>query len=870
MELKSYQKQVIRDLSDYFDHLQQRKDAAKAFDSYWAGRIGAYNPFTGDGMRPYQDNVQSAVHLCIKVPTAGGKTFIACNALKTIFDAMSPDKAKAVVWLVPWGNLLDQTVKNLSDPEHPYCRKLNALFNNRVEVYEKKALLQGSNFNASVVQEQLSIMVLSYASIRASKKEDRKIFEQNGALISFATTNQSTTHVLEGSDETALINIIRNLNPVLIVDESHNAESPLSVDMLRNLNPSFILDLTATPKNNANIVSMVPAIELKKEHMVKLPVIVYNQQDRESVIESAIHLRKRLEDLAKEQEAKGGKYIRPIVLFQAQPKTKEDTSTTYEKLKKQLVTIGIPEEQIRIKTAEIDELKGIDLMDRNCPVRYVITINALKEGWDCPFAYILASLADRSSAVDVTQILGRVLRQPYVMKHSDPLLNLSYVITASAKFYDTLQHILEGLKESGYSEHDYRERDEMPEELKQVAEAEAPAAPSEALLFDTGRVSFAPSAEAIKTVQNIEAIAHTEHARVEKQVAETNDDSAFMQQLSEAGIHAKHYAMRQDVAELAKSIVLPKFVHFCPGLDLFEAEHDGLEPLERSILLKHFKLFEKDTSIVFDSISSELYRIDLEHTQNDEYKPSPFKIEDPGLQEQLHEYILSKPKESQVRDIAHQVILQINRIPAVPDHHLQRYITRILENMDALQLRDFLQHKLTYADRIKRKINLLMDEQAERQFTHDRESNLIRTKPLWHFPSHLFLSKTGPDIGRSLYTHEAEMNSLEQEFILKVAGLSNIAFWHRNLGRGKGFALNGFKADHYPDFIIVTKKRTIILAETKGDDRDNSDSEEKLQLGKAWSELSGSQTHKYFMVFRQQPFEGAYTINEAVEIIKGV
>ena len=59
-------------------------------------------------------------------------------------------------------------------------------------------------------------------------------------------------------------------------------------------------------------------------------------------------------------------------------------------------------------------------MRNDCDVRFIITINALKEGWDCPFAYILASLADKSSAVDVEQILGRVLRQPYVMKHNFP------------------------------------------------------------------------------------------------------------------------------------------------------------------------------------------------------------------------------------------------------------------------------------------------------------------------------------------------------------------------------------------------------------------------------------------------------------------
>ena len=269
MELKSYQKGVISDLSTYFEYLQKFKEPDIAFNTYWKEKVGVYNALSGEGMRPYQNNIPETVHLCVKVPTAGGKTFIACNAIKTIFDAMLDNRPKAVVWLVPWSNLLDQTVKNLSDPEHPYCQKLNSLFNNRVMVYEKKELLQGASFNPSVVQEQLSIMVMNFASIRAKNKDDRKIFEQNGALAVFAQSNKNDSHLLDGTDETALINIIRGLNPILVVDESHNAESELSVDMLRNLNPSFILDLTATPKDNANIVSLIPAFELKKEHMVK-------------------------------------------------------------------------------------------------------------------------------------------------------------------------------------------------------------------------------------------------------------------------------------------------------------------------------------------------------------------------------------------------------------------------------------------------------------------------------------------------------------------------------------------------------------------------------------------------------------------------
>ena len=95
-------------------------------------------------------------------------------------------------------------------------------------------------------------------------------------------------------------------------------------------------------------------------------------------------------------------------------------------------------------------------MESDCQIRYIITINALKEGWDCPFAYILASLANRTSTIDVEQILGRILRRPFTKNFSNELLNMSYVFTSSADFRQTLDKIVIGLNAAGFSEHEYR------------------------------------------------------------------------------------------------------------------------------------------------------------------------------------------------------------------------------------------------------------------------------------------------------------------------------------------------------------------------------------------------------------------------------
>jgi type III restriction enzyme len=786
MELKSYQQKVIDNLDEYLGYVQKHKNLDKAFNQYWEDKIGSYNPLDNTGMEPYKNNIPNAAHVCVKVPTAGGKTFLAVNALHTIFSAYDSAKPKAVVWLVPWTNLLQQTVNALSNPEHPYRQKLNSLFNNRVEIYQKADLLQGSNFNPTVVKDQLNIFVMSFASLRANNKEDKKVFQENGQLEAFVSQYKNNEHVLTGVDDTALINVLRSLNPVLVVDESHNAESDLSVDMLKNLNPSFILDLTATPKSNSNIVSLVPAIELKKEHMVKLPVIVYNNHDKTEVINNALHLQRKLEILAKKQAIEGGKYIRPIVLFQAQPKTKDD-NTTFEKLKEQLLNLGIPEAYIKIKTANIDELKNVDLMSSDCEVRYIITINALKEGWDCPFAYILASLADKSSAVDVEQILGRVLRQPYVQQHKAFQLNLSYVLTASAKFNETLQSIVKGLQESGFSEKDYRKVDKMTEEEKEIV----PSDPVEAFLFperqneqdvedniDVNRVTFDHQAseeeiESTTVVAEIEAIAEEQNRQLEQQIKEQEklpvDENIFQ----ELGDKVKRYKVKEAHKQYIDQIEFPQFFIKVTASDLFGTDE---ELLNRESLLKDFKLSEMDSKIDFDQISSELYKIDLEEARKDEYRPSFTKIEDSLVKEPIAEYILSKPKESQITDITHQMMQFIGNLYPIPDQEIKIYIGRVLSSMNTEQLRDVLARKWSYTDKIKVKIRQLADLYAESRFMDLIKSKRIITKADWKLSNEIVPGNTGSAIGNSLYEKEGSMNNFEERVAMEIGTSPNIVF----------------------------------------------------------------------------------------------
>lgn len=890
MELKPYQQRVINDLEEFLVKMETAQRIDYAFRAFWAERGVT-------GMESYKNNVKGVPHVCAKVPTAGGKTFIAVNSIKTIFNAIhrhNPKRPEFVVWLVPSLTILDQTVKALSDINHPYRQQLNLQFRNRVCIYQKKDLLQGAGFSLGSVQGQLSIVVMSFDSLRAKNKEDRKVYQDNGYLASFLNSDDEDDESwqLTEFDKSALINVIRRLKPVVIVDESHNAESKLSVEMLDNLNPHFIFDLTATPKNNSNIISFVDASQLKAHHMVKLPVIVTNRDNKTDVIEAALVLRNQLETIAIAEQTKGGKKIRPIVLFQAQPKT-DDDNITFEKIKEILVTLKIPPEQIKIKTAAINELKDIDLMADDCEVRYIITINALKEGWDCPNAYVLAALGDKSSAVDVEQILGRVLRMPHVRKHGHDMLNMCYVFTSSNRFNDTLQNVVKGLNRAGFSENDYRAL--SPSENNPTAITTTPngsddlftSKPNTTVQGTTPQNSEDDDSVNIAHIAEALTLSHTpqtESQNIEIAEGGSPHHSAALNTIVEQALAAnKAYEVaavansenpvpaeleskmnKHKIKDIFRKEALNiKFPQFFIKVETGGWFDDDLQLLERDSLLKEFKLSSLDSTVSFDDVDVEMYRIDLEQIGDTEYAPKPFKI-DQKRKELLKNYILSQPQEKQVDSVTARLFDLIGNLYPIDDADVKKYIRRIVEAMNPDQIRDCLERDVAYKTKIKKKIEELRDNHAQREFMNLLELDKIVIQEQFCLPEFIAPNANAPALPKNLYVKEGSIGEFEARVIAAIANLDNVEWWHRNISR-KGFRINGY-LNHYPDFIIKTTNNRIILVETKGDDRDNNDSRLKLKLGKLWQNKI-PEGFKYLMVFDNKPIEDADTFADALKKI---
>lgn len=897
MELKAYQKDIIADLKRYLEIMQEQKNYIKAFASFWEEK-------SAPNLGQYQDLLPGAPNLCFKVPTGGGKTILACASLQPIFAALPLQKIKAVVWLVPSEAILTQTLKALKDPRHPYRQKIDADFNSRVSAYSKQELLNGQNFNPTIVNEQLSIMVLSYDSFRSSNREGLKAYKENSNLAIFTKVLGTPENPIAKADETALFQIINQLNPVIIVDESHHARTKLSWEMLQNFNPAFVLDLTATPKKESNIISYTDAIQLKKEHMVKLPVIVYNRNRQEDVLVDAIDLRRNLEEIAQKQQEATGRYIRPIVLFQAQPKGKEEAAT-FEKLRQKLVEVGIPAEEIAIRTSEVNELKNVDLLSPKCKIRFIITVNALKEGWDCPFAYILASLANRTSQIDVEQILGRILRLPYTAANIEKPLNMSYVLTSSENFQETIKRIVKGLNDAGFSDEDYRLSNQaslsaaqvtgqmtMSLTIPELPQAETVTDSQTGMLaaeendeeffegfgnFDSASVSEAlerRQAEKVAAISGEEQTTSQALLMLEEanqavlsydkalEAAAKNSFSLGKVPAREVRAQVKTYPVKAKFREDIENLRLPQFFLKIPEGSLFE--QDGEAFLERESLVKGISFKQENICIDFEEDRDEIMQIDVIEGEGGLPKALMMKSNDVAI---FKEYFDSLPPERRIAYCKAIILEKINRLNMVSSKHLEEYIGRIVASMTRDQLSSLEKNPLRYADKIKQTIQDILAKRYKKAFNTQLAAGKIVCHPAYQLPIAIAPTRVTSAYAHSLYKAEEEMNSLETELVLRLTNLNNICWWHRNLAN-TGFFINGF-TKHYPDFIIKTESGNIVLAETKGEHLANEDSKLKINLGRSWSAAAGDK-FKYFMVFAEaeKALDGAFGMNDFIDILK--
>lgn len=441
MELKKYQKEALRKLKDYLVELKE---------------YGPKHAFIGITNQPYNSDFFDEVpFVCIKIPTGGGKTLVGCCALDEIMRSTLKNKMDKgiVMWFVPSEAIKTQTLKKFKDRKDWHRQILDEAFDNNVRVFSNEEALK---IRREDIEDNLCIIISSLDAFRKEKSLQKKykVYQENGALLSHFE-NLEDSDILEkdkqGTIINSLANVVRISNPLIVVDEGHKTKTILSIEFLKELNPSFLIEYTATPRAGSNVLVDTSPSDLKEEDMVKIPIVLESANQWAVSLSRGIDKRKELEREAKKLKEE---YIRPIALIQAQPKSKTSKNVTVEQIKEYLINAKIPEEEIAIKTSERNDLEGVNLFSKKCKIRYIITVSALAEGWDCSFAYVLISVANIGAKIAVEQIIGRIIRMPDAKRKKIEGLNDCYIFTSARNFNEAATQIIAGLENNGFTKFD--------------------------------------------------------------------------------------------------------------------------------------------------------------------------------------------------------------------------------------------------------------------------------------------------------------------------------------------------------------------------------------------------------------------------------
>ena len=425
MELKDFQKSALDTLAACLNRTRITGNPEQAFRE----SLRTENP------RPYRTipNLAGVPNLCLRLPTGAGKTLLAAHTIAVAGRNYLERDYPVVLWLVPTSTIRKQTAEALKKPSHPYRAAIDNAFDGRVSVFDISDIEQ---IRPQDLTERVCIIVVTIQSLRTSNPDGRRAYSHSEHFEPHFTHIPANAPELERNEEGKLkfsfVNLMAFHRPLVLVDEAHKAGTNLSFEMLASLRPSCIVEFTATPntdpKNGSNILFRASAAEVKAAEMIKLPIILTEHPDWRAAVHDALETRGKLAETAKSDPS----YIRPLVLFQAQDKGQE---VTVEVLKQYLIeNENILPEKIAVATGEQRELDTINLFDPLCPVECIITIEALKEGWDCSFAYVLCSVANIGSATDIEQLLGRILRMPYAKSRPNEALNRAYTHVSSPRF----------------------------------------------------------------------------------------------------------------------------------------------------------------------------------------------------------------------------------------------------------------------------------------------------------------------------------------------------------------------------------------------------------------------------------------------------
>jgi type III restriction enzyme len=736
-------------------------------------------------------------------------------------------------------------------------------------------LAEAKSISRSTLETGTVVIVATSQSFNVGDEEIRKVYEDNGALMDlFRNLTEEQAAGLEkivekGRVSYSLVNALRLRRPFIIVDEAHNGRTELSFGTLAKFNPSGIMELTATPdteKVPSNVLHSVSAVELKREEMIKLPILLETEPDDQKCLAEAINKRDELAEMARVEERKGAPYLRPLVLIQSEKRSSVKDTRDADWVKTELMrNHHVPGEEIIIATGDESGMEQVEkdfpkgIFDEKCPVKYIITQQKLAEGWDCAFAYILVSMAELRNAKSVEQLLGRILRQPQAKSRETAALNKSYAYVVSREFGETANMLRDTLVASaGFDQADAK--DFVAAARKEQGRLD----------LGRGRIKFTPVEVKLPESLDISQVSRTLKAKVK--FSKTKGELQINQPLT-----AEESAELQGVAvmEATKETIRQAVDHSLKAAVIFETPSEkGLDfrvPQMEVMLNGELRLFDEPEALDYPW-ELPLYQAAPTDDTLNELKLA-LRIRDAGeidiaetghmttrfLRDLQRDLSLSYvPEHWTEAKLAAWFCRQIHD-PSITHASKRAFVSAWLSSLlskDGMDLARANRQKFLLRNLIAWQVDDLrkraVAKECEIFLFGDGNEDRVRVGAEYEFefhpdayaPDRLYepSGKWGSyEFEKHYYPRMGDFDSKE-EFACAcwLDRQAKVKFWVRNLVRKNGMSFFLQKADgrFYPDFICKMEDGRILAVEYKGqngwtnakDDRD---------IGELWQELSG-------------------------------
>ncbi|QYK47642.1 MAG: DEAD/DEAH box helicase family protein [Phycisphaeraceae bacterium] len=855
--LKIYQEEALQELSEFL-RAAQATDAARAFNAK-RRPSGEYQPI------PEWKESEAFPYVCVRIPTGGGKTLLAAHAVGRVCHDYVLAERQVVLWLAPSDAIVQQTLGVLRDRGSRARKALAGAFGGQVTILDVEEAL---SVTPAVLSGSCSVIVSTVQSWRVDSTDGRRVYQPaNGDLMGhFDGASEKALAVVErgpsGQPVYSLGNVLRLRKPIVIIDEGHKFRTKRTFETLKRFSPRAVVEFTATPhvkgkdRVPSNVVVEKSARDLKIENMIKAPIVLRESKQWTDAVRLAVAKRKELARAAEEEGRKTGEYIRPIVLFKAEDNVTGSNNVTVDVLREHLIKEGYAtEEEVVIHVGGRKDLPA-NILSPECPVNYVITVDALGEGWDCPFAYVLCTIATLSSSIAVEQILGRVLRMPNVTLKHDESLNRAYCFTSSGAFGDAATNLKDALVDAGFSRDEaegaviedrgaerrddepaplFRNR-EIPVFVDAVLSEEQKTAIASAVPGDV-RFEPAPLAGTTTILYRGDMLDERAAARVESVLEGGRDKIAakrFKRALAGEGTSA---------SELGELFRIPALAiqdpHAEGGLSLFEAQH-------------------RETAWTLDECSHELGHFDASPGTVREFEVAPdedgawvdqYKGEvaaavswmdqgGPRTLEELSAWLDRSIEDRTVTQDAKRAYidrvllwltraqnLSVERLSPVRWRLARAIAARVEEHRSQIERHVFqsLLGRLVVSVTPPHPSLIFALDSARSDYPGDLRATTDRKS----FPRHFF-----PFIG--------DMNNDERLCAQLIDAHPNTKHWIRNIERHpKSFWMPGLRQKFYPDFIAVLHDGRYAAIEYKGKRGEQiPDEQAKREMGMLWAARS--------------------------------